>query len=255
MKALGIDVGGSGIKGAIVDTATGEFVGERARIPTPASLRPEILLGTLLELRRELGWEQGPIGIGYPGVIREQVIRTSANLDQSLIGCPLATSLEKLGTGEVSLFNDADAAGFAEMRLGAGRPFIEKGTVLLLTIGTGIGTVLFRNGHLVPNLELGHVEFMGCDAEDYVSERVRKVEDLSWKRWGKRFDEFLGYLHQLLLPDLMILGGGGVKKPEKFEEFLRRDLPIVFARFGNRAGIVGAALAAADRAAGTAELP
>jgi polyphosphate glucokinase len=255
MKALGIDVGGSGIKGAIVDTTNGAFLSDRVRISTPSGMPPQKMLATILDLRGRLGWQAGPIGIGFPGVIRGQTIRTSANLDDRLIGCALARDLEDACGDPVCLFNDADAAGFAEMRLGAGNPYAERGTVLLLTIGTGIGTVLFRNGHLVPNLELGHVEFMGGDAEEYVSERARKKTGMPWKRWGKRFDLFLAYLDRLLLPDLIILGGGGVKKPEKFEAFLRKDLPLVFARFGNRAGIIGAAIAASDLAAGTGEVP
>ncbi|NBD37775.1 MAG: ROK family protein [Verrucomicrobia bacterium] len=255
MKALGIDVGGSGIKGAIVDTATGAFLSDRVRIPTPRGMPPEAMLGTLLDFRKRLSWEAGPIGIGFPGVIRGQTIRTSANLDDRLVGVALAKDLENACGDPVCLFNDADAAGFAEIRLGAGTPYAERGTVLLLTIGTGIGTVLFRNGHLLPNLELGHVEFKGGDAEEYVSEHARKKTEMSWKRWGKRFDLFLAYLDRLLSPDLIILGGGGVKKPEKFEAYLRKELPLVFARFGNRAGIIGAAIAASDLAAGTAELP
>ncbi|MFO7724086.1 MAG: ROK family protein [Oceanipulchritudo sp.] len=248
MLALGMDIGGSGIKSAIVDTETGEFVSDRIRTPTPQNPSPEELLGILRDQAAELEWHQGPAGIGFPGVIRENVIHSAVNLGKPLLGLNLSTGLEPVLKGRVRVLNDADAAGFAEMRLGAGLPHARSGGVLLLTIGTGIGTVFFHNGMLIPNLEFGHLEINGTSAETYVSERARKVQNLSWKQWTRRFNAYLDHIAFLLQPDLIILGGGGVKKAEKFVPHLEIPTPWEFARFGNRAGIIGAAAAAADAA-------
>ncbi len=248
MLALGIDIGGSGIKGAVVDTECGSLVSDRMRVPTPRDLSPEALAGILHNLFSDLDWKKGPVGIGFPGVIRGNTIFTAANLDKRLVGLNLEEVLDGLGSAPVRVLNDADAAGFAEMEFGAGLPYRKQGTVLLLTVGTGIGTVMFVDGVLVPNLELGHVEFNGAEAEHLVSERTRKHEDLSWKRWAKRFSGYLEYLERLLNPDVIILGGGGVSKVGKFEKHLSIQTPWVMANNGNRAGIIGAALAAASRA-------
>ena len=245
MLALGMDIGGSGIKSAIVDTDTGEFVSDRIRTRTPESLSQKQLIGILRDQGAELEWDQGPVGIGFPGVIRKNVIHSAVNLGEPLLGLNLAASLKPFLKGPVRVINDADAAGFAEMRLGAGQEHARSGSVLLLTIGTGIGTVFFHNGLLVPNLEFGHLEIKGRNAEVYVSERARKTEDLSWKEWTRRFNEFLRHIAFLLQPDLIILGGGGVKKAEKFIPYLDIATPWKLARFGNRAGIIGAAAAAA----------
>jgi polyphosphate glucokinase len=246
MLAMGIDIGGSGIKGAIVDTAKGTLVSERIRIPTPEDAAAPVVIGILHDLLGQFEWAQGPVGIGFPGVIRHNVIHTAANLHGSLVGVNLADALKSSVSGPVRVLNDADAAGFAEMRFGEGQPYAKDGTVLLLTIGTGIGTVLFTNGVLYPNTEFGHIQFKGSEAEHYVSERVRKAEDLSWKRWSKRFNDFLQYMEFLLQPDFIILGGGGVKKAEKFTPHLNIRTPWALARSGNRAGIIGAALAASE---------
>lgn len=242
---MGVDIGGSGIKAAIVDTANANLVTERARVKTPDNLEPQQLISIIKHLMDLLEWRRGPVGIGFPGVIHEQVIHTAVNLNPALVGMNLSASLNGSVDGPIRVLNDADAAGFAEMRFGAGLPCAESGTVLLLTVGTGIGTVLFSDGVLVPNLEMGHVEFQGVDAERYVSERTRKEEDLSWKQWGKRFNAYLCYLEFLLQPDFLIIGGGGVKKPTKFVDYINISTPWAFARFGNRAGIIGAAVAAA----------
>ncbi len=244
MLALGIDIGGSGIKGAIVDTETGNFVSERIRIPTPKPPKAEAVLDTLRTLIDQLGFKEGPVGVGFPGVIRHGTIETAANLEKCLIGLNLAEALADMGFNQVRVLNDADAAGFAEVELGAGRPCLEEGTVFVLTVGTGIGTALFVDGKLVPNLELGHIQFQRRHAESYLSERARKNEGISWKEWGIRFNGFLLYMEDLLRPDLIILGGGGVKKPENFQQYLETRTPLEFAKAGNRAGILGAALAA-----------
>lgn len=246
MLALGIDIGGSGIKGAVVDAATGRMTTDRLRIPTPDGSDAEALTSILKDLIARFDWKEGPVGIGFPGVIRHNVIHTAVNLHKSLLGMNLATALEPVCRGPVCVLNDADAAGYAEMRFGAGRPFSHSGTVLLLTIGTGLGTVLFSDGILVPNLELGHVEFRGDTAERQVAERIRKEEGLSWKQWGRRFNAFLQYIEFLMQPDLIILGGGGVKKAEKVEPLIDIHSEWAFAHFGNRAGIVGAAAAATE---------
>lgn len=244
MLALGIDIGGSGIKGAVVDSETGAFVSERVRIPTPAPATAEAVLDTLRTLISELGFKEGPVGVGFPGVIRHGTIETAANLEKCLIGLNLAKALGDMEFNQVRVLNDADAAGFAEVELGAGRPYVEEGTVFVLTVGTGIGTALFVDGTLVPNLELGHIEFKKRHAESYLSERARKREAISWKEWGIRFNGFLGYMEDLLRPDLIILGGGGVKNPDNFEQYLNTRTPVEFAKAGNRAGIIGAALSA-----------
>lgn len=246
MLAMGIDIGGSGIKGAIIDTVKGTLASERIRIPTPDHSKADVLVGILHDLLGQFEWTQGPVGIGFPGVIRHNVIHTAANLHDSLVGVNLAEALKSSVSGPVRVLNDADAAGVAEMRYGEGLPYAKEGTVLLLTIGTGIGTVIFTNGVLYPNTEFGHIQFMGSEAEHYVSERVRKAEDLSWKRWSKRFNDFLEYMELLLQPDLIILGGGGVKKAEKFSPHLSICTPWVLASSGNRAGMIGAALAASE---------
>lgn len=245
MRSVGVDIGGSGVKAAVVESSTGELITQRVRVETPSNANRAELEGCLLELLERVGWQEGPLGIGFPGVIREGTIQTAANLSHSLIGWNLRKTFEDHGFGPVALLNDADAAGVAEMHFGAGKDFHNQ-TVLLLTVGTGIGSVLFFKGGLVPNLEFGHIEFHGKPAERLVSERARKQGDLSWKRWGKRFNSFLEYMAFLTQPDAIILGGGGVKRPEKFAEFLTVQTPIHYAAFGNLAGIVGAAIAAAE---------
>jgi polyphosphate glucokinase len=246
MLAMGIDIGGSGIKAAIIDTESGELISERIRVRTPTQIDAARLVEIVVNLLSDLEWSAGPVGIGFPGVIHRQVVHTAINLDPGLVGLDLPQQLKAVVDGPVRVINDADAAGFAEMRLGAGQPYCESGTVLLLTVGTGIGTVLFSDGVLVPNLELGHVEYRGGDAELYVSERVRKQAGLSWKQWGKRFNGYLQHLEFLVQPDFIILGGGGVKKADKVSGLIQINAPWGFARFGNRAGIIGAAVAAAE---------
>jgi polyphosphate glucokinase len=206
-----------------------------------------VIIPIIRQLIEQLEWKRGPVGIGFPGVIHRQIIHTAANLHDSLIGTNLAEVFKEVVDGPIRVLNDADAAGFSEMRYGAGKPYAESGTVLLVAVGTGIGTVLFSDGVLVPNLELGHVEFRGKNAESQVSEFARKTQDLSWKKWGKLLNEYLQYIEFLLQPDFLILGGGGVKKTEKFVEYLDLKTPWTFAKSGNRAGIIGAAAAAAGK--------
>ena len=240
MNVFGIDVGGSGIKGAPVDTETGELVAERVRIKTPKPATPEAIVATAVEVVRRSGWD-GPVGCGFPAVVKDGVVRTAANIDERAIGFGIQGRLDQdLGT-PVRVINDGDAAGLAEMRWGAGRAV--EGVVLMLTLGTGIGTSLFVGGRLVPNTELGHIEVRGEDAEHRASDGARKRDDLSWREYAERLDEYLHKIEGLLWPDLIVVGGGISKRSEKFFPHLTARTRIVPAEMLNEAGIAGAALA------------
>ncbi len=240
MDVYGIDVGGSGIKGAPVDTQTGELVAERIRVKTPRPATPEAIVATAVEVVRRSGWD-GPVGCGFPAVVKDGVVRTAANIDEAAIGFDLQGRLEQELGNPVRVINDADAAGLAEMRWGAGRGI--EGVVLMLTLGTGIGTSLFVEGRLVPNTELGHIEIRGKDAEHRASDSARKRDDLSWREYAERLDEYLHRIEDLLWPDLIVIGGGISKKSEKFLPHLTARTKIVPAQMLNEAGIAGAALA------------
>lgn len=240
MEVFGLDIGGSGIKGTLVETESGELLGDRIRVPTPEAATPDEVAAAAVEVVSRSGWE-GPVGCGFPGVVKEGVIHTAANVADEFIGFDLQTRLQKeLGT-PVRIVNDADAAGLAEVRWGAGRGV--EGTVLMLTIGTGIGTALFIEGKLVPNTELGHVEIHGREAELWAADRIRKVEDLSWKKWARRIEEYFQKMEALLWPDLIVVGGGVSKKSERFLPRIETRTKIVPAEMLNNAGIAGAALA------------
>jgi len=241
VKILGIDIGGSGIKGAPVNVKTGKILEARHRIPTPEPSSPDNVAQVIADIVKHFNWK-GPIGCGFPGVIQNGYIRTAANVDKSWVNVNFNKLLSETTALPATVVNDADAAGLAEMKFGAGKN--QKGVVLLLTIGTGIGTVLFTDGRLVPNVEMGHVQMRGMDAEKYSSDAARKNEDLSWEEWAKRFDEYLNYMQQLLWPELIILGGGASKKGEKFLQHLTVNAKVVLAELLNNAGLVGAALAA-----------
>jgi len=240
MQVLGIDIGGSGIKGAPVDVENGVLLAERYRIPTPESASPEPVAETVAQIARHFDWK-GPIGCGFPAVVQKGITRTAANVHREWINTNAAALFSEATGCPVKVFNDADVAGLAEMAFGAGKG--RMGVVLVVTIGTGLGTSLFTDGVLLPNTELGHIEIDGKDAELFASDAARKREDMSWKRWGKYFDVYLNKLHGLLWPDLIILGGGASKKYEKFREFLTVPTEIVTAETLNEAGIIGAALA------------
>ena len=209
-------------------------------MPTPEAATPDEVAAAAVEVVSRSGWE-GPVGCGFPGVVKEGVIHTAANVADEFIGFDLQTRLQKeLGT-PVRIVNDADAAGLAEVRWGAGRGV--EGTVLMLTIGTGIGTALFIEGKLVPNTELGHVEIHGREAELWAADRIRKVEDLSWKKWARRIEEYFQKMEALLWPDLIVVGGGVSKKSERFLPRIETRTKVVPAEMLNNAGIAGAALA------------
>lgn len=241
MDILGIDIGGSGIKGAPVDLNQGVLAAERLRIATPQPATPDAVADTVGRIIRHFNWT-GPVGCGLPSVVQNGVARTAANIDSSWIGTDVRTLLSQRTGCPVTVINDADAAGIAEMRFGAGRG--RNGTILMVTVGTGLGTALFRDGTLVPNTELGHLLLNGKVAEKYASAAAREDLGLSYKTWAKRLDLYLHQLQSLFWPDLFILGGGISKKHEKFFPFLTIETEFLPAVLRNQAGIVGAALAA-----------
>ena len=243
MEVLGVDIGGSGIKAAPVDVTAGALARERIKVPTPQPSKPQVVAEAVRGLVGQFGWS-GRAGITFPGVVTDGVIRTAANLDPAWIGVN-ARDLFGSATGlDVRVLNDADAAGLAEMRFGAGAG--QQGTVVMLTFGTGIGSALFHDGVLVPNTEFGHIEIRGKDAEKRASERARELHDLDWAQWAGRVDEYMTHLEALLWPELFIVGGGVSRKSDKFLPLLGGlHARVVPAKMLNDAGIVGAALTAA----------
>lgn len=239
---VGVDVGGSGIKGAVVDLITGAFVGERVKRATPQPATPDAVAGTVTEVIGELGW-RGPIGCTFPGVVTAGVARTAANVDASWIGTDIQAVIGVDVGAPVTALNDADAAGVAEVAFGAARG--AKGLVLVTTLGTGIGSALVCAGRLVPNAELGHIELDGVDAETRASAGAREREELSWSEWAERLQRYFRAVEDYLWPDLIVVGGGVSRRAEKFLPLLDLRTPILPAKLENRAGIVGAALTAA----------
>lgn len=241
MKILGIDVGGSGIKGAVVDTKKGELITDRYRLDTPRSRKPVPMARVVAKVANHFSW-QGPIGCGFPTVIQHGVAKRQGNLHEKWVNTDIEALFSEHTGCLITVINDADAAGLAEMNFGAGRG--QDGVVIIITIGTGLGTAVFTSGHLVPSTEFGHIEMNCFDAEEQASDAIRKKENLSWKEWAERFDQYLTQLNMLFWPDLIILGGGGSKKFNRFESYLTVPVKIVPAQLLNEAGIVGAALAA-----------
>jgi polyphosphate glucokinase len=239
---LGIDIGGTGIKGAPVDLSTGTLLAERIKLDTPQPAQPDAVIEVVRQLVSDFSWN-GPAGITFPGVVIDGMIHSAANVDKSWIGTDARAEFGKATGLTVSVINDADAAGVAEMRFGAGAG--QKGTVLMLTLGTGIGSALFVDGHLVPNTEFGHVEIRGKEAEKRASEQVRAGNELSWGKWAGRVDEYLEHMEMLLAPNLIIIGGGISKKSDKFLPLLTGlRATVVPAKMLNDAGIIGAAMTA-----------
>jgi len=242
MDVLGIDIGGSGIKGAIVNIKTGEFVAERHRIDTPQPAKPEQIAETINLMAKHFNWT-GKIGCGFPAVVQNGIVKTAANIDKSCIGVNANELFSKATKCKVKVFNDADAAGFAELTFSDLKSI--KGLTIFLTIGTGIGSAFFKDGVLIPNTEMGHIYMKnGLIGEKYTSDAIRKEKDLDWETWSKRFDEYLNYLEKLFYPDLFIIGGGTSKKFDKFQSFLTIKTEIKPAKLLNNAGIIGAALLA-----------
>ena len=242
---FGVDIGGSGIKGAPVDLATGEFTAERVRIPTPQPATPEAVAETVAEVARAFEWT-GPLGCTVPAVVRGGIARSAANIDESWIGTDVVGLVSRAtGAQSVLAVNDADAAGFAEVAYGAAKG--RDGVVLVVTLGTGIGSALIVDGLLVPNTELGHLELDGHDAERRASDAARERDDLGWHDWAERLQRYFSHLEALFSPSLFVVGGGVSKKSEKFLPLLDLETEIVPAALRNNAGIAGAALLAAGR--------
>ena len=245
MIALGIDIGGSGIKGALVDTKKGQMVTDRLRIPTPQPAKPKAVIGVMKQIVDHFEYS-GPIGVGLPAIVINGVVHSAANIDDAWIGYAGQKKMKKATGCPITLANDADVAGVAEMRFGAGKG--QSGTVMIFTLGTGIGSAMFVDGRLVPNTELGHIYLRNQkqDAEGWAAERIRDEEDLSWEAWGKRLNTYFQHIEFIFSPELIIIGGGVSKKHEKFLPTIKTRAPIVPAKLRNEAGIVGAAVLAAE---------
>ena len=244
MHILGIDVGGSGIKGAPVDIETGQLLAQRLRIKTPKNGEPEPIAEVVNQIAQSFNWK-GRIGIGFPAPIKGGVTLMAANISAKWVGTNTDDLFTKITGCDCTMINDADAAGLAEMAFGAGRG--QPGTVIMLTLGTGIGSAIFHRGQLLPNTEFGHMEINGEDAEFRASDAARKRNDLSWKKYAKRLNKYLIIMNKLFWPDLFIIGGGLSKVSEKFLPLLTIETPVVPAQLLNEAGIVGAALGAVQK--------
>jgi polyphosphate glucokinase len=241
MKVLGIDIGGSGIKGAPVDTDKGTLLTPRYRLLTPSPAKPQAVAETVAKVCKHFNWK-GTLGIGFPGVVRKGVTLTAANIHEDWVGLNAAKFIKKVTSRKTCIINDADAAGLAEIAFGAGKD--RQGVILLITIGTGLGTAIFSDGRLVPNSEFGHLEIDGVEAEWLASDAARKREKMSWKKWGHRFNHYLQTMEKLFWPDLIILGGGVSKKHEQFMKYINVQAEVLPAQMLNEAGIIGAAVGA-----------
>ena len=241
---FGVDVGGSGIKGAPVDLDHGALSAERVRVETPQPATPEAVCDVVAQVLEQSGAPDGPFGLTLPAVVTGGTARTAANIDPSWVGTDVRALVRERTGRDAFVVNDADAAGLAEVRFGAARDV--SGTVLVLTLGTGIGSALVRDGRLVPNTELGHLELDGHDAETRASDAARKREDLSWEQWVERLTRYVRHVDALLWPDLVVLGGGVSKKADRWLHLLDVRPEVRTAQLLNDAGIVGAALLAAE---------
>ncbi len=245
MEILGIDIGGSGIKGAPVEVQTGEFTRDRLRVETPSPARPDPVAAAVAEIVHHFDWT-GPVGVTFPGVVIDGVTRTAANLDEKWRDLPARDLFAEQCGVPVTLLNDADAAGIAEMAFGAGKD--RQGTVLMVTLGTGVGSALFVDGLLVPNTELGHIEIRGKDGEARASANARETNDWSWHKWAGKLEEYLQRVEDLVWPTLIIIGGGVSRHAEHFLPHLKDvRATVVPAELHNAAGIVGAAMSAAPQ--------
>ena len=243
--ALGIDIGGTGMKAAPVDVATGRLLGERFRIPTPQPSTPEAMATVVRDLDRhftDITGGTGPVGVAFPAVVRGGVVHSAANIDTSWMGADAASAFSEAVGRPVVVVNDADAAGIAEMSFGAGRG--RPGLVITLTLGTGIGSGMFMDGTLVPNTEFGHLEFRGESVERYAAASAMEREHLAWEDWADRVGEFLEMVDRLFSPDMVILGGGLSREPERWFHRIDTRFETVIASMANHAGVVGAAMAA-----------
>ena len=244
-QGFGVDFGGSGIKGGLVDLESGELIGERYKLATPVPSTPADVASVIEEVVDHFGW-QGDVGVTYPGVVTSGVARTAANVDRAWIGTSIADVVGAATGLRVVAVNDADAAGVAEARFGAAAG--HGGLVIVATLGTGIGTALISDGSLVPNSELGHIELDGVDAETRASAAAREREGLGWQEWAQRLSRYFGALENWLWPDLIVVGGGVSRKADRFLPLLTIRTPVVPAGLRNEAGIIGAAVLAAGEA-------
>lgn len=246
MIVLGIDIGGSGMKGALVDTLTGEKVSDRYRIPTPESRKPKPMARVIKQLVDHFAYS-GPVGCGFPTIVKHGVCTSKGNLHKSWVGVNVKELFSEACGLPVTVINDADAAGYAVMNYGIGRG--KEGMVVIITIGTGLGSGAFFNGELLPNFELGQIPYKNYKKiEDWAAGSAKERENLSYKKWGKRFNTFLGYVDLLISPDLIILGGGESKDFHLFKEYITINTPVIAAELKNYAGIAGAAAAALHQA-------
>ena len=236
---LGIDVGGTAIKGALIDVKKGEQITDRLRLSTPQPSEPAAMGSVVRDIVREFKWQGKPIGCGFPAIVKNGVALSAANIDKSWIGTNIEKVFGKATGCPVFAINDADAAGIASMQFGDGKGVM--GTVMLITIGSGLGSALFCNGMLIPNTELGHLYMGSRIAEHYASAKARELDNLTWKEWGKRFNKYLRHLERLFSPDLFLLGGGGSNKFDEFGDRLKVKCPVKTDRLLNRAGLIGAA--------------
>ncbi len=246
MEVLGLDIGGTGIKGAIVDTKTGQLLTERVRVLTPQPSTAENMAKTIKEIISKLDYKGEFVGVGFPTLIRDGIVQFTSNIDESWLHVDISKKFEELVGFKFFAINDADAAGIAEAVYGKTKE--TKGLVMFLTIGTGIGSALIYDGKLIPNSEFGKVEFKGDVAEAYASNKTRKEKELSWKQFGKRLNKYLIYLDMLFSPKTFILGGGVSKKLEKYNQYLTTKIPVIPSQFLNAAGVIGAAYFAAEQA-------
>lgn len=241
-RGFGVDVGGSGVKGGIVDLDTGQLIGDRFKLLTPQPATPEAVAKTITEVVAHFGWE-GPLGVTYPGVVADGIVRTAANVDKGWIGLDADDVISSaLGGQSVTVLNDADAAGLAEEKFGAGRD--NTGVIVLLTFGTGIGSAVIHNGVLLPNTEFGHLEVGGKEAEHRAASSVKERKEWSYERWTQEVTKVLVAIENAIWPDLFIAGGGISRKADKWIPMLTNRTPVVAAALQNTAGIVGAAMAA-----------
>jgi polyphosphate glucokinase len=241
-EILGIDVGGTGTKAAIVNIENGELLSERIKLKTPDSGKPEDMSKIIEELVDTFDWKNKITGMGFPSIIRNGICCSASNISKKWIGIDLDKHFRKLLSKKLVCINDADAAGLAEFHYGKGKE--KEGTVILLTLGTGIGSALFRNGVLVPNTEFGNLHFKNNIAEKYASNKIRETKDMSWEEWGSRLNEYLQHIEFIFSPDLILLGGGVSKRIDNFREFIQIDTKLEAAKLRNKAGVIGAAKAA-----------
>ena len=242
MEILGIDIGGSGIKGAIVNISTGEMITEKFRIPTPKGRKPNDMAKVVNEIASHFNYN-GPIGCGFPTIVKNGICKSIGNLDSSWLNMNIQELLSKETGMPVTVINDADAAGYASINYGVGKD--KSGLVVMITIGTGLGSGVFLNGELIPNFELGQIPYKEYDKiEQWAANSIKERDNLSYKEWGKRFNTFLEYVEVITCPDLIILGGGSAKHFDKYSEYITLKTTVIPSKLRNKAGIIGAACAA-----------